>query len=167
MQCLEQSELDAYKRTGIRVGGNFILSGSKKRSDLVADSTKTSDGVAVCATGAPLEFGRNLLLEVNLLSSFPSLMLNDNAATVINSSEGRLLPAMRHHGLKLAITMDRLEQGVMKLLFIAGLTNRADMMTKNEDTPLLQANRDAIMAEADTSTPTTIKDLTLHKKRPR
>ena len=73
---------------------------------------------------------------------------------------------MRHHGLKLAITMDRLDRGVMKLLFIAGLTNRADMMTKNEDTPLLQANRDAIMAEADTST-TTTRDPIPHKKRPR
>jgi len=149
IQLLEPDQFEHYKSTGMRINGNFVMYASKKQSDTVADSTKTSESVAIVHAGAPLEFGRNFLSEIDLLSPFPSVMLNDNLNSVIRSSEQHLQPQMRQHGLKLAITQDRLERGVMKLIFIEGRLNRADMMTKNEEAPLFEDNRAALMAEAD------------------
>ena len=80
-----------------------------------------------------MEWLRNLLLLVDILSDCSTIVLNDSIAAVVNGNELKV-PSTQfetHNALKWAILEDRIKCQTTTLLHMAGDDNLADMETSS------------------------------------
>jgi hypothetical protein len=143
------AEINQFKKTFIPPKFNLLQWSATKQADHVADSTESAETYSCNTMCNHIEWGRNLLEELQILYPTPTYLANDNQSNIINIKEGRVTAKARHNARKFANVRKQSRQKKVDLVYVTSEELVPDWYTKVVDNTTNKRHRASTMDEAN------------------
>ena len=127
--------------------GNCPISWASKVTTMVCLSTAEAEFVAATEAAKELTWFRNVLTELGFPQNDPSVLHEDNQATIRMAANPVVSARNRHFSIKMSWIREQVANGIITLQYVPTTNQLADIMTKALAKQDFIKNRDQLVKE--------------------
>lgn len=109
---------------------NGPISWKSKKQTITTTSSTEAEFVALCAATKEAIWLKNLALELSIIDERPIVIKCDNTSTISIAENEQAAKRTRHLGAQIHYPKEQIERGIIKVDFVPGREQLADILTK-------------------------------------